>query len=398
MLEKKYIELILNRCLVLENNNSLFINYDAINKKFVDKIVNYAKKIGIKDIYLDEVDHRKEHNLLSKMSISEIKNSKIFNCQKWDEYAKKNAAFLIIETEFPNLMNDIDSKKIATVSLLRRKTKPLYRKKVLKSLIPWCIVVMPNRYWAKDLFPNSKTPSKDFWNILTKICKLNYKDPIKKWNQILKERELIQNKLNNLEISKLYYKNSLGTNLTIELPKNALWQSSCCGEWIANFPSYEIFTTPNYKKTEGIVYSAKPLIYNGKIIKDFYVEFKNGKVINFDAKEGKDVLKEIINSDTLSSYLGEVALVNYNSPISKSNIIFKTTLLDENASCHIALGSGFLECIKDGEKLNKEELENIGINLSKNHVDFMIGTKDLTITADTNCGKKTIMKDGNLVI
>ena len=141
-----------------------------------------------------------------------------------------------------------------------------------------------------------------------------------------------------------------------------------------------------------------PLLYNGKEIKDFYLEFKNGKVSNFDAKEGKDILKEIINSDELSSYLGEVALVNYDSPISKTNLIFKNTLFDENASCHLALGSGFIECIKDSKNLEQEELEKLGVNFSKNHVDFMIGTKDLIIEADTNKGKIVIMKDGNLVI
>ena len=190
----------------------------------------------------------------------------------------------------------------------------------------------------------------------------------------------------------------MGTNLTITLPKNNIWQASSSGKWIVNIPSYEIFNTPNYKKTEGIVYSSKPLIYNGKKIDKFFIKFKRGKVIDYKAEVGNDTLKEIIESDKLSSYLGEVALVDYDSPISNTNILFKTTLLDENASCHIALGSGFLECLKDGEHLSKEELDKKGINLSKTHVDFMIGTDDLEIVAETKNGKVCIMKKGNLVV
>jgi len=167
---------------------------------------------------------------------------------------------------------------------------------------------------------------------------------------------------------------------------------------LVNMPSYEIFTSPNYKKTSGIVYSAKPLIYGGGKIDEFYIEFKEGKVINYDAKQGKEILRQIIESDENSCYLGEVALVNNNSPISNTNLVFGTTLFDENASCHLALGDGFPDSLKEGLTMTKEELLRKGINQSKNHVDFMIGTKDLEIEAETKDGVVQIFKDGNFVI
>ena len=148
-------------------------------------------------------------------------------------------------------------------------------------------------------------------------------------------------------------------------------------------PSYEIFTSPIYNKTEGTVYSSKPLIYNGALIEDFYLEFKERKVISYNAKKGKDILKSIIETDKYSCYLGEAALVEKNSPIASMNINFKTTLIDENASCHLALGTGFSECIKNGLKMTEKELREHGINNSKTHVDFMIGTPDLEITGYT---------------
>lgn len=397
-MQEKYIELLLKRCLCVDESTPLFVHYNKLNKDFANKLVEYAEKLGISDIYLEEEDSDKIHDMLNQLRLEEIEKCNAFNCKKWDEYAEKNAAFLMLDTEIPSLMEDIDSDKLAKSAYVRRTTKPIYIEKQLKSLIPWCIAILPNEYWAKDLFPDSKNPLKEFWDAIAKVCMLNDDNPIESWNNMLKEQTKNIEYLNGLEIKKLYYKNSLGTNLEIELSEKAIWKGASTGKWIVNLPSYEIFTTPNYKKTKGKVYSSMPLMYNGKEINDFYLEFKDGKVVDFYAKEGKDILKEIINSDNLSSYLGEVALVNYDSPISNTNLVFKSTLFDENASCHLALGSGFVECIKDAKNIDKEELDKLGVNLSKNHVDFMIGTEDLLIEADTNKGKITIMKDGNLVV
>ena len=398
MIETKYMELLLKRCLCVEKDTPLFINYNKLNKDFVDRLVEYSKSLGITDIYLDEEDSEKVHDLLNEISLDEIENHEMFNSKVWDEYAKKDAAFLMLDAEIPKLMDDIDSEKIAKAALTKRKTKPVYKERQLNSEIAWCIAALPNKFWAEEIFGDSENPIDDFWDILADICMLNTENPIASWNEFLEKQSQNMKKLNNLKIKKLHYKNSVGTDLEIELSENTIWQSASSGKWIVNLPSYEIFTSPDYRKTNGVVYSSMPLIYNGKEIKDFYLEFKDGKVTNFDAKEGKDILKEIIKGDELSDALGEVALVNYNSPISNTKMVFKSTLLDENASCHLALGSGFLECIKDAEKYSKDELKEMGLNDSKNHVDFMIGSKDLLIEAETENGKVTIMENGNLVI
>lgn len=400
-LENKYIELLLKRCINFEKSKSLFINYQ-VESEFIKKVVDKAKEMGIEDIYLSFEDTYKEHEILSYISLEQIDTYPFFDNSIWDEYAKKDASFLILETEIPGLMDDIDPKKLSRARYIKRTTKPIYKDKQLKGLIPWCIACIPDVAWAKNLFPelNEEDAYNKLYECIISMCMVDTENPIKSWNSFLAKQQLMVEKLNNLQISKLHYTNSLGTNLTIELNEDALWTSAGGhGEnMIVNMPSYEIFTTPDYKKTNGIVYSSKPLLYNGALIDNFYIEFKDGKVINYDAEIGKEILKGIIESDEYSSFLGEVALIEHNSPISNTGIVFKTTLIDENSSCHLALGSGFNECIKDGEILTNEELMNKGVNQSKNHVDFMIGTPDLNIEAETNNGKILIFKNGNFNI
>lgn len=398
MIQEKYIELLLKRCLKVEESKSLFINYNIINRDFVDKVVESAKNYGVKDIYLDEEDSNYIHDILKNIKLEEVEKNDLFNCKAWDEYARKGAAFLMLDTEIPSLMDDIDSDILAKMAYTKRSTKPIYKEKQKNSEIAWCIAAVPNIYWANDIFSDTDNPLEEFWKVLAKMCLLDTENPINEWDKLLKKRSNIIEKLNNLKIKKMHYKNSLGTNLTVELSDDAIWQSSSSGKWIVNMPSYEIFTTPDYRKTEGIVYSSRPLIYNGKMINNFNFTFEKGKVVKFYAEEGQDILEEIIKGDELSAYLGEVALVNFNSPISNTNKVFKSTLFDENASCHLALGSGFIECIKGALGKSEKELLELGINNSKNHVDFMIGTEDLIIEAETKNGIIKIMENGDLVI
>ena len=201
----------------------------------------------------------------------------------------------------------------------------------------------------------------------------------------------------------MHYTNSLGIDLTVEIPKNSIWLNTdevdAYGNKIMpNLPSYEIFTSPDCKKTNGVVYSSKPLYYNGCYIDEFMLKFKDGEVIDCSAKKGEKALKQIVFKNKNANRLGEVALVPYDSPISNTNIVFKDTLFDENASCHLALGAGFETTFENYKNLTKEELIEKGLNDSIIHMDFMIGTKDLNIVAETEKGIVQIFKDGNFCI
>lgn len=387
-MDDKYIKLLIDRCTNVKNIGVLVISYNKEIQPFIYKIVKYVKSIGVEDIYLDCEDKYKVHDELKTMSYTDIDNSPYFNKSIWDEYVKKGASFLMFETEIPNLNNDIDPKKISYATKVQRSTKPLYRKLQLQCKLAWCIASYPGEAWAKSIYKNDELAYDKLKSAIYKMCMIDRDNPVKEWDNLINKNMKIINKLNSLNLEKLHYKNSLGTNLEIYLPENYLYSGARDELCIVNMPSYEVFTSPVYNKTNGIVYSSKPLFYNDACIDSFWIKFQDGKVIDFDAKVGKEVLEEIINSDDYSCYLGEVALVEAGSPIDAMNINFGTTLIDENASCHLALGAGFSECIQNGTSMDEKELFLHGINVSKQHVDFMIGTDDLNIIGTTHDGKE----------
>ncbi|MBE6160456.1 MAG: aminopeptidase [Lactobacillales bacterium] len=374
----KYIDLLLY-CVDYKKEDILFINYDVINQELIEIMLNYLNSKGINDIYLDKEDIQKEHELLKEINLNDIENNLFFDDSIWNEFASKNAKFLIFRSPIPNIMEDIEEEKISKSCYIKEKTKSIFNKYKLEYKINWCYAVLPNKIWADKLFNNNINSYQILENTLYKICNNN---SIEEWNNFFIKNKQIIEKLNNLKIKEIYYKNSLGTDLKIALSENSIWCDTAT-KGITNMPSYEIFTSPDFRKTEGIVYNSKPLFYNGKSIDNFYLKFENGKVIEYDAEIGYETLKGIIESDSNSCYLGECAIVENYSPISKLNLNFGVTLLDENASCHLALGRGFYKCFNNFNNYNEEELLDRGLNLSDVHVDFMIGTDDLEIIIKT---------------
>lgn len=401
ILEDKYIELLLKRCLNFDKSKSLFLSYDKVNKSFADKVIAYAKNMGVLDIGIDCEDIYERHEKLKNIKLEDIEKDAYFDKSNWDLYAKKDASFLMLESEFPGVMDDIDPKKIAKAKFVNRKTRELFREKELKNEIPWCIAAIPNQVWADNIFKNDPNSLEKLYDVIFKMCMVDTLDPIASWDNYIKKVDTKIKKLNDLKITRLHYSNSLGTDLYLEMPEHVIWRGVGSGNeknMIVNMPSYEIFSSPNYLKTEGIVYSSKPLFYGGAVVNDFYLKFKEGKVIDFNAKEGYEILKGIIESDSNSCYLGEVALVDYDSPISNTKLVFGTTLFDENASCHLALGEAFSDTIPNGSNMSKEELLSQGLNVSSNHVDFMIGTSDMVIEAETKDGLIKLFDNGNFTI
>lgn len=399
---KKYAELLITKCINLKENEPLYISIQAENFEFARILNNIALKYT-KDIYIDYYDEIIKHDTLTKLDFKDIKNHYLFNKTKMEEYAKKNAAFLFLESPNVDLFSDISSDKINESVLVNRNSRKTYNDKQLTYKVAWCIACIPTKSWANKIFKNDINSIDKLWELIFKICLVN-DDYKQNWDKQIKENENRSILLNKYNFKKLHYINSLGTNLTVELSKDSIW----CGaktihengkEIIVNMPTYENFTSPIKDKTNGIVYSSKPLVYGGCIIDEFSLTFKDGKVIDIKAKKGLDILKKMINTDENSCMLGECALVDYNSPISLTNKIFYTTLYDENASCHLALGEGFNECIKDGNLYSKEMLNKKGINTSKIHVDFMIGTSDLTIIGTTFDNKEyKIFENGNFIL
>ena len=401
-LQEKYASVILNVCLKVKKDQPLFISANSERLDFVRIVADKALDLGVKDIYFDITDPILKHSILKELTLEELKKHQYFNKEKWNEYAKKGAAFVMLASETPGLMKDIDQKKLSDITMYGFETRKEFDELRDKSMVPWCIAAVPTEKWAEEVFPNSKTPLEDLWNKIFEVCCLNENDPEGIWIEKTSKLSERSKKLTNYHFKKLKYTNSLGTDFTIELPDDAIWESGyeelATGKKVlVNFPTEEVFTSPDCKSANGIVYAAKPLSYQDNMIRDFWIKFKDGKAIECHAEEGEETLKNIISSCKNSDMLGEVALVPYDSSISNSNIIFYETLFDENAACHLALGDSFPKCVRNGENMKKEELfEKYHLNDCTNHVDFMIGNKDTNIIGITKEGKEIpIFENGN---
>lgn len=400
-LMEEYARVLLKTCLKIEKGQPLFISCDVERRDFVRIVAEVAYNLGVKDIYFDLTDLFIKHDTLKYLNIEDIKKSPLWNREIWDVYAKKNAAFLMLVSQTPNLMKDIDDKILNDAAMYSLKSRKAFNDARAKSSLAWCIAAVPTTSWAKEVYPKAKDPLKKLWQSILKICSINCENPTKEVTNKIKKNERIAKKLNEYSFHKLRYQNSLGTDFTIELPDDHIWATGSeklinGKEVLVNFPSFEVFTSPKFDTAEGVVYSSKPLCYQEVLIDEFSLTFEKGKVVSVKAKKGLKTLKMMINSCKNSDYLGEVALVPYNSPISNEKTVFYETLFDENASCHLALGDSFPECIKNGIKMSKEALYKKGLNTSDNHVDFMIGTKDLKITGITKNGDEiAVFENGN---
>jgi len=400
---RKYAKLLLEKCLCIKDGQPLLINAPVEVYEFVRILTEEACLCGVRDIYYDWYDDQNKHSELKYFNNQDICNSKFWDKSIYNEYAKRDGAFLILVSNSNINMDDITEEKMMVASRNSLITRGEYRKLQENNEIAWCIAAVATKEWANLVFNNKLNDTTSLWNKICEICLVNNDNPNDLWNDKMKVNHLMCDKLNSLRIKELHYKNSLGTDLVIGLDRDALW----CGGWsiikdrelIVNMPTEEVFTTPNKFLTNGVVYTSMPLVHQGVLIKDICLEFKNGKVINYSASEGVSELKNIITLDDEALMLGEAALVDKNSLIKKSGLLFYETLFDENAACHIALGCGFKECLKNGNGLTSEELEDKGYNKSRNHVDIMIGTDDMNITAVTYDGKEIkIFDNGTFVI
>lgn len=313
-------------------------------------------------------------------------------------YLDNGACFVRLEGVNPLLMEDVTEKESNAIFERMDGIRNIMRKATREKHCQWLIAMIPTQEWADYIMPQSDDKLTDLWNLLFKLCYVNEdNDVVETWKERKALKQMRGEKLDALQLTSLHYTASNGTDLTVQLtpfshfsmakrpkPENYV-------EFNANIPTEEICTTPEKFGTEGVVYATRPLVLGGKKIDKFGFRFEKGKVVEVLADEGKEMLENLVHSDENAGYLGEAALVEYHSPISMSNVVFYTTLIDENASCHLALGRG----------LGGGCPENSGytFNDSKIHIDFMIGTSDMSIVGtDVNGKEVVIFKDGDFAL
>ncbi len=404
---EKYAEVVLKVGLNLQPNQRLFIRSSykfGVNIElvpFIRIIVEKAYKMGarfVEVIWDDEELHRIRYENAPRDSFEEFPH---WRNNLVTKYLKNGDALLSIPSEDPDLLLDQDQDLVSQVQRARLESAKEYVPLVSSGASNWCICTAPSSGWAKKLFPND-TPQQrleKFWDVLFKICRIDSENPVAAWTNHFDKLKHRLSYLNNKSFSSLKL-TAPGTDLTIGLPDNHIWKG---GPWESlnhitftpNIPTEEVFTIPHKDKTEGKVTTSKPLYYGGTLIDEFTLKFSKGKVAEVISEKYKSILEKFINMDEGSNSLGEVALVANSSPISQTGMLFYNTLIDENASCHIALGNGIKPCIKDSNKMNDEAYAAAGGNSSMIHIDFMIGSEHMNIKGVTNDGEEeTIMING----
>ena len=402
----QYARLLLQEGVNLQQDQLLVINGDVENKDFVYIVVEEAYALGAKDVHINW-----RSTITAKSRLTNAKDTVLANPAPWiaDMYhhiVDSNACILSLISANPFAYEGVPSEKIALSSRSMSKLTKFYHEAIMDSSLTWCVASVATLTWANLLGYEGDDDERvnRLWNTIFTLCRMKNVSEDESFSTHLNRLAQRTATLNDLQLVSLHYTCPNGTDLTIPLPEGHLWlggkEASKKGIiFDANIPTEEVFTAPHYAGANGTVYSTKPLIYDGNQIEEFYFTFKDGKVVDYGAKEGKEYLTNLIETDENSCYLGEVALVDHYSPISQSNMIFFETLYDENASCHLALGAAYPTCLENSDGMSQEELRNHGLNTSLAHTDFMIGHEHMKIIGLTKDGKEVpIMIDGRLQV
>ena len=400
---KKYAELMVCSGIHLQKGQILCINAPISAAPLTRLAAEAAYQAGAKEVVVKWSDE-----CISRLKYDYAPLSQFENVPEWfalcnNSYAEEGAAFLSIDSANPDAFSGVDPKKPAAwVKASHTACKPFYDSLDLGKN-RWCIVAAPSPEWAAKVFPNEPEEKaiELLWEAIFKAVRVDTPDPAAAWEAHHQSFQKRIDYLDSLQLDHLHYQNSLGTDITIGMPKNHLWAGGGAETtdgvyYFPNMPTEEIFASPDKDRVDGVVHSALPLNYHGTLIENFSLTFQNGRITDFTAEKGYDTLKALIETDEGSHHLGEIALIPTRSPISEMGILFYNTLFDENASCHFAIGMGFAECLEGGIEMTTEQLLEHGINDSAAHVDFMLGTPDLNITGYTRDGKEiAIFRDGN---
>ncbi len=400
---KQYAQLILKTGVNIQKDQILVISSPLECAPFTRLLTEGAYLEGARDVVINWVDE-----LSAKIRYQHGPDVIFDEFPEWRRefylsYVRQNAAFVSISASDPELLKDINPDRIVRAQKAANTALMEYRRKTMNHEVSWCVVSIPATSWATKVFPHVSTEEAidRLWDAIFQAVRATADDPVAQWEQHKARLKQHCDFLNESQFQYLHYTNSSGTDLTVELPEGHIWtggaDTNAQGiDFVANMPTEEVYTLPKKTGVNGTLVSSKPLVYNGNLIDKFTLTFTDGKVTSHSAEQGAAMLKKLLETDEGASYLGEVALVPYDSPISRSGILFYNTLFDENASCHFAFGKAYPSSLKNGSTLSKEELASRGVNDSLIHTDFMIGTADLAVTGIKKNGEQVpVFINGN---
>lgn len=399
---QKYAELAVKVGANVQPGQNLIVVATVDSVELVRLIVKQAYEAGARFVKVNWSD-----DTVTRLRYEHAADESFLDDPKWYagemlEYVEGGAAVLHVISSDPDLLTGIDPQRITNHQKTYGKAMSKYRELQMSDKFSWSIVAVPSKTWAAKVFPDLPEAEQvnALWEAIFRTVRIDQPDPIGAWRDHIANLNEKSEYLNSKKYKKLHYL-APGTDLTIELPEGHIWVAAESinaqgNTFLANLPTEEVFTAPLKTGVNGTVSSTKPLSYNGNIIDKFKLTFENGRIIDFSAEVGESTLKQLVELDEGSHYLGEVALVPHGSPISQSGILFYNTLFDENASNHLAIGNAYAFNLEGGKSMTREELNKYGLNASFAHEDFMVGSAEMDIFGVTGDGKEEqIFKKGN---
>lgn len=393
---KKYARLIAETGVNVQDNHTVVLQISVDQAPLARLITEEAYRLGAAEVIVQWSDETIQREFLAHAATDRIENVPQYKIDQTDDWIAKGASRISVVSSNPDALAGVDAQRVAAFQAANGKALVNLRKATQANKVSWTVVAAASEGWAAKVFPELATSEEQvdaLWNEIFKTTRIYEENPVIAWNIHDKKLQEKAAELNEQQFTALHY-TAPGTDLTIGLPKNHLWEGAGSynargEEFMANMPTEEVFTAPDSRRVDGYVSSTKPLSYAGTIISEMKFTFKDGKVVDFSAEQGEEALKNLLAIDEGAKHLGEVALVPDPSPISQSGLIFYNTLFDENASNHLAFGSAYAFNLQGGTEMSEEELAEAGLNHSQTHVDFMVGSDKMNIDG--------IKEDGTIV-
>ena len=400
---KKYADFIIRVGVNVQPGQTLIINGVLETAPLTRLCVKAAFEAGARDVRVDWADEACSRIRMEMGSEEALCDVKPYVLRSYLDFAESEGGVCVLHllADDPEVYAGLDAAKINRVGLARRTALKPWRVYTMNDKVQWCIAAMPSESWAKLIFPElpAQEAIEKLWAAIFDVCRVTGGDPVGEWRAHLDKLVDLKDKMNAYDFESVHFTSSNGTDLTIGLADGAVWESACSTDdrgtvFLPNIPTEEVFTAPHKDKVNGIVYGTKPYAYNGQLIKDFWVRFENGRVVEHGAAENAALLGELLDTDEGARGIGEVALVPASSPINRSGLLFYNTLFDENAACHIAFGASYPGTCVGGKEMTEEQLLAHGMNQSAIHEDVMVGAEDTCITGLTRDGRTVQIFEG----
>ena len=406
---ENYAKLLVQVGVNVQIGQTVVLQVSSDDLQLAREITKAAFEVGAKDVVVHIEDPVIKRYRALYATLEVLSDVPQWKKDSLDHYLKDDGVSLAMVSTYPNLFEGVDNDKALALGEAENQLRNEIRKYFHSGKLQWNLTVWPNQKWAEAVYPEL-SPTAAFLQLEEDLCTINRvgsdNNPIKEWAEHCERLKVIADALNKANFKSLHITTGLGTDLYMDLVKDHIWSSAAGNTgtkakaaYIANMPTEEIATDPDFRSVNGVAVASFPLMLSGKLIKDFSLTFKDGLAVACQAQENEEVLKDILFKDERSRSLGEVALVSKYSPIKLLQRVFYNGLIDENAASHLAFGSSFPDSIKGGNQMSEAELLQHGVNVSPIHVDFMIGTDDMKVVGRDFDGKETvIMEDGDFCL